>query len=418
MLGRLKSALNRYTVTAFCFLIIIFSYLIGMIVDYKTINKSVTQTITSVKKAEDSTNLDVVKAFISGTDSALDSAVYNRLDLIAVNGLFNRLILKQKIDDVNPVNTVYKLNNGQLTYYYPDFGVRIAHKNIKVLNQYCESVGTKLLYVQAPIKIDKYDNQLPHGLPDYPNGNADKFLAGLDTLGIDYLDFREVIHDAGFVYKDLFFNTDHHWTTETGFWAYQYLMNYLGENYGLEYDEANVDEDNFTFVTMKDSFIGSLANRVGTLYAGVDDFTYIYPNFDTDFEWTRYNEQGVATLTRTGDFTDTVMFKERTENADLALAYRDNIYFNGNPAIAKITNNNVEDGRVLVIQDSFGKPVSAFLSLNFHQTDVMDLRDYAEMTVLDYLKANEKYDYIIILYNPSAFKTSTYYSLFKFYNYK
>lgn len=412
-----KFKFNRYTVTAILFIGMLFFYFAGMLVNYKTVKSTIKSSMSSVTSDDSSSTIDIVKSFISGTEAALNDAVYDKMTLINTNGLFNRIIQKKMINDVVSYNTVYKLNNGQLTYHYPEFGVNIAHKNMAKLKEYLDTVGTELLYVQAPYKVDKYDNQLPHKLPDYPNANADKFLAGLDKLGINYIDFRKVIHDNNFVYEDLFFNTDHHWTTETGFWAYTYLMDYMGDNYGVNYDARNVDKSNFTFTTLEDSFIGSLANRTGTWYAGIDDFTYIYPNFDTSFSWTKYYKMGTKGPTRVGSFEETILFKERVQDLGVPVAYRDNCYFNGNPAIAKITNDNVEDGRVLVVQDSFGKPVSAFLSLNFHQVDVMDLRDYKEMNLIDYLKENE-YDYVIVLYNPSVFKQSTYYSQFKFYDYK
>ncbi|WP_066715613.1 DHHW family protein [Clostridium sp. Marseille-P299] len=410
MLQKLKTNLNRYTITSILFLIIIFFYLIGMIINSDSVKSSIK---TSIEKVESESSADILKAFVNGTDSAFNNAVFDKITLLNANGLFNRILQKKMVTDVVEHNNVYKLDNGQLTYLYDNWGMSLAHKNMRKLNEYLSSVGTKLLYVQAPYKVDKYDNQLPHGRVDYPNLNTDKFLAGLDKLGIDYIDFREVIHDSNFTYEDLFFNTDHHWTTQTGFWAYTYLMNYMGENYGVKYDERNVKEENFNFVTLKDSFVGSLANRVGYWYAGIDDFTYIYPKFDTSYTWERYFKYGSLDITRTGAFEDTVLFKERVVETKEPQAYRDNCYFNGNPALARITNNDVKDGRVLVIQDSFGKPVSSFLSLNFHQVDVLDLRDYRKMYLLDYVKENQ-YDYVIFIYNPSVFKRSTYYVSFRF----
>ncbi len=410
MLLKFKNTMNRYTVTAILFLIIIFFYLFGMIINSDVVKSSIK---TSISKVESESSADVLKAFVNGTNSAFNSAVYEKDTLLNINGLFNRIIQKKMVTDVVEHNNVYKLDNGQLTYLYDNWGMSLAHKNMRKLSEYLDSVGTKLLYVQAPYKVDKYDNQLPHGRTDYPNLNTDKFLAGLDVLGIDYIDFRKVIHDNNFNYEDLFFVSDHHWTTETGFWAYTYLMDYMAKNYGTQFDPRNVDENNFHFNTLKNSFVGSLANRVGHWYAGIDDFTYIYPKFETNYTWERYYKYGRLALTRTGEFEDTVLFKERVVETKEPQAYRDNCYFNGNPALARITNHDVEDGRVLVIQDSFGKPVSSFLSLNFHQVDVLDLRDYRKMYLLDYLKENE-YDYVIIIYNPSVFKRSTYYVSFRF----
>lgn len=86
----------------------------------------------------------------SKTESVINDSIPGKLSLIDWNGLTQRLLLKRMIPEPNDNNTVYKMDNGQLTYTYPDIGVRIAHKNFTVLNRYLKSVGTKLLYVQAP----------------------------------------------------------------------------------------------------------------------------------------------------------------------------------------------------------------------------------------------------------------------------
>lgn len=417
MASKTKHNLIRYNITAVFFIIIIFFYLFGMLKNFKTIKETVLSSVQKTVALEDSDTLDIVKSFISASDTAFTDNVFDKFTLININGLFNRILLKKSIYDVASSHTVYRLGNGQLTYYYPLFGVNIAHKNIKKLQEYLDSVGTELLYVQAPLKINKYNNQLPHGLKDYPNLNTDNFLLGLDKLNIDYIDLREVFHEEHFFYTDLFYNTDHHWKTETGFWVYTYLMDYINTHYGITYDRHFIDDENFTYVTLKDSFIGSLANRAGTWYAGIDDFTYIYPNFETNFTWNKYAGDMTLKLSRSGSFDETILFKERCINPRTALAYRDNCYFDGNPALVKITNNKVENGRILVVQDSFGKSVTSFLALSFHQVDVLDLRDFTKITLLDYLKQNT-YDMVIILYSPSCFSSGLYYEQFKFYEYE
>lgn len=418
MIQRLKSKMNRYTVTAFLFILLIYFYFLGMVIQMNNIKSSVHSSMVELLEEENQDPAKLLDTFFNECDSAFIDHVYDDFTLININGFFQRVIQKKIINDIDDNHTVYQLSNGQLTYYYPTFGVNVAHKNIKVLNEYLNSVGTELLYVQAPLKINKYENQLPYGLADFPNQNADSFLKGLDKLNIDYVDFREVIHDTFSNYEELFFDTDHHWKTETGFWAYTYLMDYMENNYAINYDKKNGNTNNFSFVTWKDSFIGSLGNRAGTWYAGVDDFTFIYPNFDTSFTYIKYYDYGIEKeYTRVGPFTDTILFKERMEHAEEALVYRDNCYFNGNPALVKITNDNVSKGKLLVVQDSYGKSVTPFLALNFHQTDVLDLRDFKGMTLLDYVKENH-YDYVMIIYSPSCFSAELYYKQFKFYDYK
>lgn len=43
-------------------------------------------------------------------------------------------------------------------------------------------------HVQTPNKINKYDNQLPAGVEDYANENADRLTEALTTDGYSVLD--------------------------------------------------------------------------------------------------------------------------------------------------------------------------------------------------------------------------------------
>ena len=355
----------------------------------------------------------------SKTESVINDSIPGKLSLIDWNGLTQRLLLKRMIPEPNDNNTVYKMDNGQLTYTYPDIGVRIALKNFTVLNRYLKSVGTKLLYVQAPYKVNQDNNELPYGLEDYPNKNADKLLEGLQKLNIDFIDFREVFSNNFLDYKKLFYNTDHHWTTETAFFAYQYLLDYMEKNYGFQYNKQTYNGANYNQLTLKQSFIGSLANRVGKWYAGIDDFTFIYPKFKTKLTYMKYDANGSLYLVRNGIFEESVFYPERMDNPDTPLAYRDNCYLGGNPDLGRIINHKVHKGKILFVQDSFGKPIASFMALNFHEVDIIDLRYFTESYLMDFIKDETiPYDYVVILYNPSALKRSTYYRQFRFYDYE
>lgn len=184
------------------------------------------------------------------------------------------------------------------------------------------------------------------------------------------------------------------------------MLNYLSENYGYEYDPIIADKNNFVFENVKNCFIGSQANRTGRFYGGVDDFTYVYPAFETDFVWEKYSKSLKKRLTRKGDFKDTLFFEEVKADPDTAKPYRDNCYFNGNPSLVRITNHNAEKGKILFVCDSFSKPVVSFLSLAVHHLEFMDLRDFTKISLVDYIQEND-FEMVIVAYNVSAMKKST-----------
>ena len=426
MSAKSKILRDGYTITAILFCLILLYFFLSLCLTIPDIQKHIQKDINGTilnedLEAEDEPEViaptpSLMKLIFKSTENAINKVVPNRMFLIDVNGLVQRFFNKSLIPEPNENNNVFRMTNGQLTYTYPDIGVRIAHKNFSVLNRYLDSVGTNLIYIQAPYKINKYNNQLPYGLTDFPNQNADKLIEGLYKLQIDTIDYRDVFATLKTNYNDLFFNTDHHWKTETAFFAYQYLLDYLKTSYGFSYNPKYYELKNFESITLKQSFIGSLANRVGRYYTGIDDFTFIYPTFDTHITYMKYDEQGLLSSIRTGSFYESVFYNDRMSQPNTPLPYRDNCYFNGNPALGRIINHMVPEGKVLFVQDSFGKPLASFMALNFHEVDTIDLRDYKEDYLIDFIK-NDHYDYVFILYNPSALKRSTYYRQFRFYDY-
>lgn len=332
---------------------------------------------------------------------------------INIHGVFQNVLGKSVVNDSKSQYDVYKMTNGQLTYAYPKYDTDPIVEQFKLLKDACDKEDIPLLYIQWPYKVDKYNNQLPHGMEDYGNLNADSLLEGLELAGIDTLDYREVVRDLDAEYSSLFFNTDHHWTTDTAFDAYIYLLSYLKENYGLDYDEMLVDKSNYTRVEMPASFIGSQANRTGRLYAGIDDFSYIYPNFDTDFRRRRYNSDREIILKKNGSFEKALLVSSIISNPETAMTYRDSCYFGAHAPLTRVRNNKVDDGSILIVGDSFCKPVSAFLSLSVDSLRYMYLEDYNSSSLIDFIQGKD-IDVLIVAYNPSAIKKESASDLFVF----
>ena len=44
-------------------------------------------------------------------------------------------------------------------------------------------------------------------------------------------------------------------------------------------------------------------------------------------------------------------------------------------------------GEILIVEDSFGRPFSAFMSLQFNKTDILDLRHYKIQSLTEFIKA-------------------------------
>ncbi len=350
--------------------------------------------------------LNRAKAYIEWLYS---SNIIFESSLVNIYGGFQKVMNKRMIQDAEGSLTVYKMKNGQLTWNF-DMNDHTANLyNMKLLYDFVSSKNMNMLYVQAPFKVDKYDSQLPQGVVDTTNINVDNFISGLQTLNIPYLDLRDEILKEGLDYNNLFYNTDHHWKVETAFWAYGNVMNYLFEMYNIDYDVDTTNITNFKRLKLERSWLGSQGIRVGRLYAGVDDFLYLIPDFKTNYSVQILNDDGSIKRKQEGSFNDSIIMKEFLKADTPIDTSRFSAYLAGDYPVTQIRNLNRNEGKLLIIKDSYALPFSAFLSLNFKEVDMIDLRHFKNTTLFDYLNVNS-YDLVLFLYSPGSLSNELFFT--------
>ena len=137
--------------------------------------------------------------------------------------------------------------------------------------------------MQAPVKVDLQGKLLYEGTVAYGNQNADQLLGILKENNVDCIDLRTDIAATPELVEKYFFKTDHHWTPEGAFKAFEIVLNDLYEKYpDANIDLSLTDPDKWNVTEYQNCFLGSHGKRVGIFYAGVDDFLLYTPKFDTD----------------------------------------------------------------------------------------------------------------------------------------
>ena len=264
------------------------------------------------------------------------------------------------------------------------------------LAQALEEQGIPYLFVMAPQKIQRGQDLLPVGMAENGNSTADAFLEELDQSGTSYFDLRSFFESNG-IYSGWFFNTDHHWKPEAAFFAWQNLAQLLDHNYGFVTPSYLTDPSNWSTAVLEDFFLGSQGKRVGSLYAGVDDFTIYTPKFETNLTYASTD----GGFERTGPFNQSVCFPERVEQMD---------WFNGNPytyysggdyGMATMTNHNNPNGpRIVLLRESFSCALAPFLALSCSELTTIDLR-YYQGDLMETLEALEP-DLVMTMYAASS----------------
>ena len=124
-------------------------------------------------------------------------------------------------------------------------------------------INIPLIYVQAPYKVEKNED-LPIGITDYANENANALLHELEINGVNVLDLREKLKDKDV--KEKYYITDHHWKIKTAFEASNYITEKLNEEYKFNIDYFYSDIDNYNCIKKEKCFFFLHLSQNGQLF--------------------------------------------------------------------------------------------------------------------------------------------------------
>jgi len=339
---------------------------------------------------------------VDSVEQSVNEKIRYRENFIELHGLTQKIMAKDVIYDYN-YGSIYKTNYGQITSTVNRAEVDADLNGMRQLKAELDALDedTELLYIQAPFKLPEHEQQLPVHVREYANDNANRFLVGLEEAGIDAYDLRPEFFSSGMTQNQLFYDTDHHWTIEAALYSTGLIAERLTQDYGFEIDPSLLDPKRYEFKIYEDFFLGAMGRRVGKLYSGVDDFTVITPNFETFYTVTEKDAEPAVVLE--GSFEEAVIVQRYL---DLKAPVDTNRYaaYHGDHAELILTNHLVDQGRILMIKDSFGLPVYSFLSLGVHEIRALDVRLY-KGTISEYVKIHQP-DVVIVLYNPNSLASS------------
>lgn len=339
------------------------------------------------------------RAFVAQIDKAIRDNFAWRMRWVDGNGGVRRLMGNRCVEDEEV--DVLKLDDGTLSYSLPKQEMKPYAEKLVRLQEVVRQTGSgPLIYVQIPFKLAD-GRLLERGMPEYGNRNADALLEALRRENVPTLDLRAEIRKEGWTQESLFFRTDHHWKPETALWAAGRICRYGAETCGLHEEAGAFDPSAYETITHKDFFLGALGKKTGRWYAGVDDFSLIVPRADTSFSFRAKDRKG--TVEKRGDFSQVMLDKRRMEGG----LYGSNpyaTYMGGDHAINTVCNEKVgNDEHILLIRDSFSCAMQPYLCMNYRQVTAIDLREYDEMTLAQYLAQN-RFDAVIVAYNPASFE--------------
>lgn len=394
----MKRFFTKKIVTAFLFIIVLF---VLSFLNLKTAYPTLKENLMSYWNSTGS-KTEQLSTLAANLNNTTSNEVYGKYTYVEAYGYLQDLLGKKEINNFE----VVKANDGTLYYTYFTSGpnkVDTLVKRMEALKKAASEDGSKVMYVMTPDKYIKGKTEFEKGIPyNYANETADNFLTSLKKDGIDTLDFRELMKEDGRYTPDSFYKTDHHWKVQTAFWAYTKFVDVLEGKYGLQFPDKAMytNLNNFNQITYKDSYLGSMARKEGILYSGAEDFTFIYPKFDTNFYF--YSQEGTQKIESKGRFEQSIAYTSLLSGkGDIYDSTDDKFftYMDGNPGFAQINNYNQPQGpKVLFIKDSLMVPVASFFSLGCSKVYMIDPRYYSG-SIEDFI-SNNKLDYIFVSFSP------------------
>lgn len=210
------------------------------------------------------------------------------------------------------------------------------------------------------------------------NKQMDDFYASVEKSGITPIDIRSAFIKA----KDdvqLYYRTDHHWTTDGAYLAYR---NSIG---ALTGDKP----EDFAPKVVKNDFRGTLYSKSGFVN-GMDDAIKIYLPANRDYRKSviYYTD----TQKKTAEFYQLKNLKKKD-------AYT--VFGGSNHPMYTIETPVTGRKRLLLIKDSYANSFIPFLTQHYREIVVVDPRYYFEN--LEDLIQSEKVTDVLFLYNANTF---------------
>ena len=218
--------------------------------------------------------------------------------------------------------------------------------------------------------------------PGSPVNNAEGVITQLEELigSENVVDVRETLkaHSEEYIY----YRTDHHWTTLGAYYAYADYMTAIGR--------VPQSLDSFEFEYVED-FLGTHYSKSKNFNVETDTLSYIK------------NDSQIDVLGEVDSIYDYEKLEVRDKYA---------MFLRGNNSFSSVKGSG--EGKILVIKDSYANCFIPYLTNDFEQIDIVDLRFFKQST--NKLVKDNGYEQVLFLYNSETIDTDIYVPVVNMFN--
>ena len=355
-------------ITLFCMLVAFLS-VYGFIVPDREFSEKESRLLAKMPEVTLSGVLD--GSFMKDFEGYLTDQFPFRDEAIYIKSLIERALGK------NEENGAYIGKNGFLFEKQTPYDEEKMQGIAASVNRFVQSnKGINTVFALVPDSSFVYSEQLPDYLKEEnQQEQIDKFYALLDEK-IIRADTVTPLLEAKKEHQ-VFYKTDHHWTTRGAFSVFEVISASLGES---------ADRDDFEFHTVSNSFEGTLSSK-SPAHNAVDSVEVCFPK----------KSQGTyfAEFSGEGNKRESLFFKEKLEEKN-----HYEVFLGSNCAKISVTTVLEGDRRLLVIKDSFANCMIPMLTPYFSKIVVVDPRYMTEG--IDGVMNEDEFTDILFLYNANT----------------
>ena len=280
-------------------------------------------------------------------------------------------------------NNVYFADNDTLITRFDQPAADRVTENLNYVNKFVENVDIPVVFSLIPTQACIWADRLPEGAPNASQTDLMTQAQGAVT-GATWADVYTPLMEHKD--EDIFYRTDHHWTSLGAYYGYTGLAQALGY--------TPVPLSDYDATVRSTEFYGTVFSSSGVRWVRPDTITTYVP------------EDGITVVSHTYDNAGNPVEEPRELYVESFLSVKDkySMFLGGNQSLGVVKNANNPDGpKLLILRDSYADSLVPFLTAHYSEIHLIDPR-YYHLSVKDYVEQNG-IDQALVLYSVPNFVT-------------
>lgn len=255
-------------------------------------------------------------------------------------------------------------------------------KNVASISYFIEKAEDVSVYMMlVPTSVEIYPEKLPLFAEVANQKEIIEEVKHALTGRVDWIDIYESLLQGK--NQQIYFKTDHHWTTRGAYIAYKEAAKLMGF--------TPFEQEDFNIEIVSTDFYGTHYTRAQDKSVLADRIEIFHPKFDVSYQ-VEINHKGLAYVS----LYDLDYLEKRDQYS---------IFLYGNQSLVKIKSHMGNGRKLLVIKDSYAHVLVPFLTNHYEEIHMIDLRYFRE-NLKFYMVENNLTD-VLFVYNVANFAEDT-----------